>query len=103
MLLWHYIDPFLIAAPEVISKEDITPQADVWSIGVIAYILLSGISPFRGANEVETKSNIQFARYRFEHLYKEITQEASRFLMLLFKRHAVYVNCPLMSDPFYSS
>jgi serine/threonine protein kinase len=72
-----------------VSKEDITPQADVWSVGVVTYILLSGISPFRGANEAETKSNINFARYRFEHLYSGITQEASRFLMLLFKRHAV--------------
>jgi hypothetical protein len=34
----------------------------------------------------ETKANITYVRYRFEHLYKELTSEATRFLMFLFKR-----------------
>lgn len=50
------------------------------------YVLLSGVSPFRGENNEETRQNVLFVRYRFEHLYKELTQEATRFLMLIFKR-----------------
>ena len=34
---------------------------DMWSVGVIAYILLSGYSPFMGENDGETFTNI--ARY----------------------------------------
>ncbi|XP_060806138.1 obscurin isoform X2 [Amyelois transitella] len=73
-------------APEIINDEPAYPQTDIWSLGVLAYVLLSGAAPFRGADVAETKQNISFVRYRFEHLYKEITQEATRFLMFLFKK-----------------
>ncbi|XP_054277504.1 obscurin-like isoform X6 [Macrosteles quadrilineatus] len=74
-------------APEVLSEEAAYPQTDIWSVGVLTYVLLSGVSPFRGANKDETRQNINFVRFRFEHLYKELTQEATRFIMLVFKRH----------------
>ncbi|XP_047985115.1 obscurin isoform X1 [Leguminivora glycinivorella] len=73
-------------APEIVTDEPAFPQTDIWSLGVLTYIMLSGVSPFRGGNDAETKQNIAFVRYRFEHLYKEITQEATRFLMFLFKK-----------------
>ncbi|XP_050523300.1 obscurin isoform X8 [Daktulosphaira vitifoliae] len=73
-------------APEILCDEPAFPYSDVWSLGVIAYILLSGMSPFRGASDIETRQNITFVRYRFEYLYKDLSQEATRFLMLLFKR-----------------
>ncbi|XP_063617006.1 obscurin isoform X2 [Cydia splendana] len=73
-------------APEIVTDEPAYPQTDIWSLGVLTYIMLSGVSPFRGVDDAETKQNIAFVRYRFEHLYKEITQEATRFLMFLFKK-----------------
>jgi serine/threonine protein kinase len=38
--------------PEVLSGEDITssPAIDVWAIGVIFYILVTGEHPFKGRN-----------------------------------------------------
>ncbi|XP_073994368.1 obscurin isoform X8 [Rhodnius prolixus] len=73
-------------APEVLCQEPAYPQSDIWSVGVLAYVMLSGVSPFLGENIGETRQNINFVRFRFEHLYKELTQEATRFLMLVFKR-----------------
>ncbi|XP_011305282.1 muscle M-line assembly protein unc-89 isoform X2 [Fopius arisanus] len=73
-------------SPEVLNEELAYPQTDIWSVAVLAYVLLSGVSPFKGADDNETRQNISFVRYRFEHLFKEISQEATRFLMLLFKR-----------------
>lgn len=73
-------------APELINEEPAFPQTDIWSVGVITYLLLSGTSPFRGADENETRQNISYVRYRFENLYKEITPEATRFIMFIFKR-----------------
>ncbi|XP_024082458.1 obscurin isoform X3 [Cimex lectularius] len=73
-------------APEVLCQEPAYPQSDIWSVGVLAYVMLSGVSPFQGENAAETKQNINFVRFRYEYLYKELTQEATRFLMLVFKR-----------------
>lgn len=77
-------------APELLNSEPVHPQTDIWSVGVLTYILLSGTSPFRGISDDETKSNISYVRYRFDHLYKEITAEATRFIMFLFKRTPRY-------------
>jgi hypothetical protein len=49
------------------------------------------VSPFRGNDSEETRQNVTFVRYRFEYLYKELTQEATRFLILVFKRAPRYV------------
>jgi hypothetical protein len=74
------------SSPEVINGELAFSQSDIWQVGVLAYVLLSGVSPFRGEDANETRQNITFVRYRFEYLYKELTQEATRFLMMVFKR-----------------
>lgn len=77
---------YYFIAPEVLAEEPAYPQTDIWSVGVIAYLMLSATSPFRGSDDNETKANITFARYRFENLYKEVTPEATRWLMYVFKR-----------------
>lgn len=59
---------------------------DIWSVGILSYILLSGESPFRGESEDETRENVAFVRFHFDHLFSPVTQEAIRFLMLIFKR-----------------
>lgn len=76
----------------MLSEEPAFPQTDIWSVGVLAYVMLSGVSPFRGDKVEETRQNINFVRFRFEHLFKELTQEATRFIMLVFKRHPKLVN-----------
>ncbi|XP_058464862.1 obscurin isoform X3 [Malaya genurostris] len=73
-------------SPEVLNAEAAYPQTDIWSVGCLTYLFLSATSPFRGGDEAETRANISFVRYRFEYLFKEVTQEATRFLMLTFKR-----------------
>ncbi|XP_029479879.1 death-associated protein kinase 2-like [Oncorhynchus nerka] len=56
-------------APEVINYEPLSEAADMWSIGVITYILLSGLSPFQGDNDEETLKNIVGMIYEFEEIY----------------------------------
>ncbi|UYV74146.1 SPEG [Cordylochernes scorpioides] len=73
-------------APEIVKEEEVTCAADIWGVAVLAYILLSGVSPFRGDDIRETTSNILYVRFRFDSLYRNVTQEATRFLMQLFKR-----------------
>ena len=45
-------------APEVVCYDFISTKTDMWSVGVICYILLSGFSPFMGDTDFDTFSNI---------------------------------------------
>uniref|UniRef100_A0A8C3AGR2 non-specific serine/threonine protein kinase n=1 Tax=Cyclopterus lumpus TaxID=8103 RepID=A0A8C3AGR2_CYCLU len=45
-------------APEVLNYEPISTATDMWSAGVLAYVMLTGISPFLGENKQETFLNI---------------------------------------------
>lgn len=56
-------------APEVINYEPLSFSADMWSIGVITYILLSGMSPFQGDSDEETLRNIVEMKYEFDDQY----------------------------------
>jgi len=38
-------------APEIIKGINYGPQVDMWSIGVIAFMLLGGATPFTGKDE----------------------------------------------------
>ncbi|KAG8440191.1 hypothetical protein GDO86_006114 [Hymenochirus boettgeri] len=53
-------------APEIVNYEPLGLAADMWSIGVITYILLSGASPFLGETKQETLSNITAVNYEFD-------------------------------------
>jgi serine/threonine protein kinase len=40
-------------APELVTGEDVTPAADIYSLGVLAYHVLLGGAPFSGASDLE--------------------------------------------------
>ncbi|TTL57250.1 Serine/threonine-protein kinase 17A [Bagarius yarrelli] len=45
-------------APETLSYEPVTTATDMWSIGVLTYVMLTGVSPFLGDENQETYLNI---------------------------------------------
>ena len=73
-------------APEILEEAQAFPQSDMWSLGVLLYVLLSGQLPFKGESAEETKANILDVKFKFEWLYNEVTMEATRLLMWMFKR-----------------
>ncbi|XP_040572571.1 protein Obscurin [Lepeophtheirus salmonis] len=77
---------FDYAAPEILENAQAFPQSDIWSFGVLLYVLLSGQLPFKGETPDESKDNILKVRFKFEYLYKEATMEVTRLLMWIFKR-----------------
>ncbi|XP_068023264.1 myosin light chain kinase, smooth muscle-like isoform X2 [Melanerpes formicivorus] len=74
-------------APEVVAFEPVDFTTDMWSVGVICYILLSGESPFQGDNDMETLSNITAAQWDFEEeTFSEISEEAKDFISQLLQK-----------------
>ncbi|PVD38115.1 hypothetical protein C0Q70_00726 [Pomacea canaliculata] len=75
-------------APEVINYDEVDFSTDLWSVGVICYILLSGLSPFLGDNDAETLANVTSGEYDFdEEPFKDISENAKDFICrLLIKR-----------------
>ena len=45
-------------SPEVVNYDDIYTQTDLWSVGVMIYVLLSGYSPFLDDEELVTLANV---------------------------------------------
>ncbi len=58
----------LYIAPEVINKE-YDEKCDVWSCGVIMYILLSGEPPFMGETEDETLRKVLLGGLVFNRIF----------------------------------
>ncbi|XP_069584260.1 death-associated protein kinase 2-like isoform X1 [Ranitomeya imitator] len=71
-------------APEVINYEPLGPPTDMWSIGVITYILLSGLSPFQGETDSETLTNVVSGNYEFDDRYfRDTSDMAKEFIQQL--------------------
>ncbi|XP_043075950.1 myosin light chain kinase family member 4 isoform X3 [Puntigrus tetrazona] len=71
-------------APEVINYEFVSFPTDMWSLGVITYMLLSGLSPFLGEDDNETLNNILACQWSFEEAeFADISEEAKDFITRL--------------------
>lgn len=72
-------------APEVL-KGDYTTSADLWGVGVITFILLSGKKPFWGKNKEIVEKKIRKCNYNFDGpSWKHVSQEAKDFISSLIK------------------
>ncbi|KAG7525678.1 myosin light chain kinase 3-like isoform X1 [Solea senegalensis] len=71
-------------APEVINYDFASFNTDMWSLGVITYMLLSGLSPFLGDDDNETLNNILACQWNFEEQeFRDTSEEAKDFISRL--------------------
>ncbi|CAL8254830.1 unnamed protein product [Merluccius merluccius] len=71
-------------APEVINYEFVSFPTDMWSLGVITYMLLSGLSPFLGDDDNETLNSILACQWNFdEDEFLDVSEEAKDFITRL--------------------
>ena len=56
--------PYYIA-PEVLNH-NYGKECDIWSLGVMAYIILSGIPPFNGGTDSEIMASIRSGKFNFK-------------------------------------
>ncbi|XP_059476960.1 serine/threonine-protein kinase 17A-like [Neocloeon triangulifer] len=68
-------------APEILSYEPISLATDIWSVGVLAYVLLTGYSPFAGETKQETFCNISQNNLSFpDELFENVSTAAQDFI-----------------------
>ncbi|XP_073539676.1 serine/threonine-protein kinase 17A-like [Phyllobates terribilis] len=71
-------------APEVLSYEPISTATDMWSIGVLTYVMLTGISPFLGDTKQETFLNISQVAVQYpQEEFEGISDDAINFIKSL--------------------
>lgn len=69
------------SAPEVHRHELVTSATDMWSVGVLAYVLLSGLNPFEAESTTKMIENISSCEYVFDReAFKDISLEAMDFI-----------------------
>ncbi|KAM7372904.1 hypothetical protein PAMP_007797 [Pampus punctatissimus] len=86
----NYIHPLLgspeFASPELVLAEPVLLTSDLWSLGVVTYVLLSGASPFLDESAEETCLNICRLDFSFPRDYFQgVSQAARDFVCLLLR------------------
>ncbi|KAM4728766.1 uncharacterized protein mylk4a [Anableps anableps] len=94
-------------APEVINYDFVSFNTDMWSIGVITYMLLSGLCPFLGDDNNQTLNNILACQWNFEEQeFADTSEEAKDFITRLLVINKTWrmgaceaLRHPWLSDP----
>uniref|UniRef100_A0A0N4ZEY7 Protein kinase domain-containing protein n=1 Tax=Parastrongyloides trichosuri TaxID=131310 RepID=A0A0N4ZEY7_PARTI len=76
-----YITSPEFVAPEIVKGENAGIYSDMWSVGIMTFVLLGGVSPFLGDSDEETLLNV--AEGKFDLQCKElsyVTNEGIDFL-----------------------
>ncbi|XP_069717368.1 striated muscle preferentially expressed protein kinase isoform X1 [Phaenicophaeus curvirostris] len=74
-------------SPEVVKGDPVGSAADVWGIGVLTYIMLSGRSPFFELDPIETENRILAGRFDAFKLYPNVSQSAALFIRKVLTVH----------------
>ena len=66
-------------APEIVSKTDHVPiYTDIWSLGILFFVMLQGNYPFRAKNERELFDKIR--KGSFEYIHDDISDKTKRLI-----------------------
>jgi len=75
-------------APEMLSFDRVQPGSDMWSVAVIMFILLSGISPYYYEDEAQVSLAVEKCNFegKMKGNFDKVTAEAQDFIKKCFKR-----------------
>ncbi|XP_069792105.1 striated muscle preferentially expressed protein kinase isoform X2 [Narcine bancroftii] len=78
--LGHRAGTLEYMSPEMMKGDPIGPPADIWGLGVLVYIMLSGRSPFAASDPTETETRINSAQFDLTKCYPNASQNSAHFL-----------------------
>ncbi|RPD58445.1 Pkinase-domain-containing protein [Lentinus tigrinus ALCF2SS1-6] len=82
--LYSLAGSFGYVAPEVLNKKGHGKAVDIWSIGIITYVMLCGYSPFRSDDMKELIRETTAAKIEFhERYWSNVSAEAKDFVKTL--------------------
>ena len=72
----------LYMAPELVNKEIYNESIDVWALGIITYLLLSGITPFQSTTIQQIHENVLNNDVFFDSRnWTGVSDEAKHFIL----------------------
>ncbi|KAK5629612.1 hypothetical protein RRF57_005327 [Xylaria bambusicola] len=97
----------LYMAPEILRYERYDAKADLWSVGTVAYEMISGKPPFRASNHVELLRKIEGGNDNIKFSKEvQVTSDLKALIRALLKRKPVermsfesFFNHDIIADP----
>ena len=74
--------PYFVA-PEILLRQGYDQQADMWSVGVIIYCLLSGSLPFTGKRHLDLFKAIIAGNFDFDEHWEDVSDDAKDLICKL--------------------
>ncbi|KAI6239675.1 Immunoglobulin I-set domain protein [Aphelenchoides fujianensis] len=72
------------ASPELVRGDPVSFATDMWAVGVLTYILISGLSPFCGENDDETLKHVREGDWSMnDAIFSSISDSAKDFIRKL--------------------
>jgi len=92
-------------SPQVISGNKHTEKCDIWSLGIVAYLLFTGKFPYKATTFDELKREISYSRFTYDSFkdIKGISENAKMLLvkMLAFNENERIATNFLIEDPWF--
>jgi len=77
----------MYVAPEILTQSYQPPACDLWSFGVVVFLMLSGISPFDAETAKQVAKNVRKVNYSFSApSWEKVTEDAHDFIRKLLQK-----------------
>jgi len=74
-------------APEVLSRKEApyTEKVDIWSLGVVFFLMFCGVQPFNGETELATLKKVKRGAFTFspEDIWRDVNDEAKNLIQAM--------------------